>query len=186
MTNSLIMQYSQYIMVQAVKSCNEQYNGKFFYGVKTTKIFCLPSCKAKMPKVENIEFFSSQLEAKEAGYRGCKRCKSENYPRIQPEWYTKLLKYFEEHLNSKINIRQFSKVTGVHYNTIRNYFLQEQNTTASKVFRKMKLEYAWREVRIGKDYRDVALDLGYESMSGFRDAFSKEFGINPGAVISAI
>jgi DNA-3-methyladenine glycosylase II len=53
---------------------NKQYDGQFFTGVKTTRIYCLPSCPAKTPKSENVEFFKDSIEAEEAGYRPCKKC----------------------------------------------------------------------------------------------------------------
>jgi DNA-3-methyladenine glycosylase II len=53
--------------------CSE-YDGKFFVAVKTTNIYCLPSCNAKKPKRENVEFFNESNEAELAGYRPCKKC----------------------------------------------------------------------------------------------------------------
>jgi DNA-3-methyladenine glycosylase II len=53
---------------------NKQYDGLFLTGVKTTGIYCLPSCSAKTPKRENVEFFNQAIEAEAAGYRPCKRC----------------------------------------------------------------------------------------------------------------
>lgn len=53
---------------------NKDYNGKFFTGVKTTGIYCLPSCSAKTPRRENVEFFDTILLAEAAGYRPCKKC----------------------------------------------------------------------------------------------------------------
>mgnify|MGYP003400168036 CR=1 FL=1 len=58
----------------SVKSCDSSYNGKFYYGVKATGIYCRPSCKSKLPKRENIVFFDTREEAEKAGFRTCKRC----------------------------------------------------------------------------------------------------------------
>lgn len=58
---------------------NTNYEGIFFVGVKTTGIFCRPTCPAKKPKKENCEFFQTAKEATLASYRPCKRCQPVNY-----------------------------------------------------------------------------------------------------------
>ncbi|MDR0704629.1 MAG: methylated-DNA--[protein]-cysteine S-methyltransferase [Planctomycetaceae bacterium] len=60
---------------QAVAEHDDQYDGLFFVGVKSTKIFCQPSCKSKLPLRKNVLFFENVTQAKEAGYRSCKRCR---------------------------------------------------------------------------------------------------------------
>lgn len=59
---------------EALKKRDMAATGGFLYAVKTTKIFCRPGCPSRLPKRENIEFFFSSLEAKQSGYRPCKRC----------------------------------------------------------------------------------------------------------------
>ncbi|MDR2756488.1 MAG: hypothetical protein LBC20_12345 [Planctomycetaceae bacterium] len=60
---------------EAVLNNDERYDGLFFCGVKTTKIFCRPSCKAKTPLKKNVEYFENPKQAEKAGYRACKRCR---------------------------------------------------------------------------------------------------------------
>ena len=57
-------------MVTAMRESDPSYDGKFYVGVLTTEIYCLPSCKAKLPKLENVVFFSTREEAMAAGLRG--------------------------------------------------------------------------------------------------------------------
>lgn len=64
-------------MWEAVQNSDAGYDGLFFYAVKTTGIFCRPSCKSKPPKRENICYFLSAEEAHAAGFRPCKRCRSD-------------------------------------------------------------------------------------------------------------
>ncbi|MFT9494790.1 Ada metal-binding domain-containing protein [Anaerosolibacter sp.] len=69
----------------AVMNNNEHYDGLFFYAVKTTKIFCRPSCKAKVPLRKNTLFFSSADEALKEGFRPCKMCRPDiNNPVFDP------------------------------------------------------------------------------------------------------
>src|SRR5678815_1735259 len=62
-------------MERAYLKSDASYDGLFYLGVRTTGIFCRPSCHAKKPKTENVEFFSSPKDAVFAGYRPCLKCK---------------------------------------------------------------------------------------------------------------
>ena len=57
------------------------YDGRFFTGVLTTGIYCLPSCRARKPKPENVRFFPTCEAARAAGLRACKKCHPEDYAR---------------------------------------------------------------------------------------------------------
>ena len=57
-----------------ISNANSKYNGKFYTAVKTTGVYCLPSCSAKKPNKENVEFFDTSIEAGAHGYRPCKVC----------------------------------------------------------------------------------------------------------------
>ncbi|MFC4075708.1 Ada metal-binding domain-containing protein [Salinithrix halophila] len=64
-------------MVNAIFACDPSYDGRFWYGVQTTGVFCRPSCRSPHPKRENLHFFNSPDEARKAGFRPCKRCQPE-------------------------------------------------------------------------------------------------------------
>src|SRR5690242_2441232 len=57
------------------------YDGRFIIAVKTTGIYCLPSCAARKPKRENVRFFRHEREAIEAGFRACLRCRPDMFYR---------------------------------------------------------------------------------------------------------
>jgi methylphosphotriester-DNA--protein-cysteine methyltransferase len=59
----------------AVQKGDPTFDGVFFYGVRSTGIYCRPSCRSKMPLRKNVEFFDSAEKAEERGFRPCKRCK---------------------------------------------------------------------------------------------------------------
>src|SRR5215831_4738021 len=66
---------------QAVTSRDARADGAFFYAVRTTGVFCRPSCASRLPRRENIEFFVEADDARAAGYRECKRCRPGGLPR---------------------------------------------------------------------------------------------------------
>ncbi|MFN8140479.1 MAG: methylated-DNA--[protein]-cysteine S-methyltransferase [Fimbriimonadales bacterium] len=64
---------------RAVEARDSSQNGVFYYGVKSTGVYCLPSCSSKTPNQENVEFFNSCDDAEQSGYRPCKRCKPDSF-----------------------------------------------------------------------------------------------------------
>ncbi|MFD0270392.1 AlkA N-terminal domain-containing protein [Streptomyces sp. NPDC127106] len=71
--------------VRAVQSKDARFDGWFFTAVRTTGIYCRPSCPAVPPKVENMTFLPSAAACQQAGYRACKRCRPDSSPG-SPEW----------------------------------------------------------------------------------------------------
>lgn len=63
------------IMFDALAQRDSSMEGRFFYGVKTTGIFCRPTCSARKPKRENVVYFTSTQDAINGGYRACKICR---------------------------------------------------------------------------------------------------------------
>src|SRR5436309_5765117 len=81
-------------MEKAFQSRDASYRGIFFTGVKTTGIFCKPSCTGKKPLTKNVEFFTSVREALFAGYRPCLRCRPLELSG-HPEWLNHILSKLE-------------------------------------------------------------------------------------------
>src|SRR5438270_10239565 len=77
-------------MQRAYQQRDASYNGLYFLGVRTTGIFCRPTCPARKPLPKNVEYFPSASAALEAGYRPCKRCRPLELD-DQPPWAADLL-----------------------------------------------------------------------------------------------
>ena len=93
---TLINQY-----YQALINRNPEYLGIFYAGVKTTSIFCIATCRAKKPKKENIDFFSSVNEALENGFRPCKICKPTENAHQAPQEVEKAIQLVRNNLKEK-------------------------------------------------------------------------------------
>ncbi len=167
-------------MVQAMLENDSSYDGKFYVGVHSTGIYCLPSCKAKKPKMENVVLYSTREEAIAAGLRGCKRCRSEKYPDVLPEWLHVVLKFMKQNRAEKLNEGKLIQLTGVDISTIRRYFKTHLGMTPLAFHRKIRLNHARQLIQSGYNYLSAAYECGYESVSGFREAFAQQFGQPPG------
>src|SRR5689334_10599269 len=64
---------------RALLARDRSFNGRFYFSVRTTGVYCLPSCGARQPRRENVEFHATPEAAQKAGFRPCKRCKPEQW-----------------------------------------------------------------------------------------------------------
>jgi len=167
-------------MVQAMLGNNTRYNGKFYVGVHSTGIYCLPSCKAKKPKLENVVFYPTREEAIAAGLRGCKRCRSERFPDVLPDWLHSVLKFMKDNRAERLKEDKLIQLSGVDISTVRRYFKTHLNITPLSFHRRLRLGYARELLESGQDYLSAAYESGYESVSGFQEAFIRQFGQPPG------
>ena len=72
-------------MMQAMMQGDATYDGAFYTGVRTTGIYCRPSCASRKPKAENVVFFSLPEVAELAGFRACKRCRPQDVEAADPQ-----------------------------------------------------------------------------------------------------
>ncbi|UCG89647.1 MAG: methylphosphotriester-DNA--protein-cysteine methyltransferase family protein [Candidatus Heimdallarchaeota archaeon] len=167
-------------MVSARVRRDASYDGYFYVGVRTMKIFCLPSCKARLSLEKNMVFFSTREEAIVAGYRSCKRCKPDLFPNNVPNWLDKVLSYMKRNVSKRIDAKTLIRITGVEISTIRRHFKNHYQLTQMGFHRKLRLAYAKELLGKGMSSKELPSHCGFKSSSGFRTAFFKEFGHPPG------
>jgi AraC family transcriptional regulator, regulatory protein of adaptative response / methylated-DNA-[protein]-cysteine methyltransferase len=165
-------------MERAYRRSDPSYDGIFFLGVRTTGIFCKPSCPARKPMPENVEYYSTPREAVFAGYRPCKRCHPLDLNGT-PEWAERLLDAIDREPERRYTDADLKEM-GIEPARARRYFLKNYGMTFQAYCRGRRLGKSLEQIRLGEDLDDVALGFGYESHSGFREAFVKTFGTPPG------
>jgi AraC family transcriptional regulator of adaptative response/methylated-DNA-[protein]-cysteine methyltransferase len=167
-------------MTTAWQRRDASYDGVFFFGVKTTGIFCRPSCPSR-PKREHLEFFPSGGEAVRAGYRPCKRCQPELVNGQPPEWITKLMAQAAEKSDHRLAGPEL-RALGIQPERARRWFQKHHGMTFAAWCRGLRLSRAFTQIRSGQPMDDVVFAHGFESHSGFRSAFQRAFGKAPGKV----
>jgi AraC family transcriptional regulator of adaptative response/methylated-DNA-[protein]-cysteine methyltransferase len=165
-------------MERAYRKSDASYDGIFFLGVRTTGIFCKPSCPARKPMPENVEYYPTPREAVFAGYRPCKRCRPLDL-NDTPEWAERLFEAIEKDPSRRYSDASLRQM-GIEPARARRYFLKNYGMTFQAYCRGRRLGKSLEQIRLGEDLDDVVLGYGYESHSGFRDAFAKTFGTPPG------
>lgn len=166
------------IFYKALLERDSSFEGTFIVGVKTTGIFCRPTCSARKPKFENVEFFSSTKEALSKGYRACKICHPMERNGKTPEYIHKLLQHLEDNPNIKLkdfDLRNF----GIEPIKVRRWFLKNHGITFHMYQRMYRINEAFKKCKEGKNITHIAYDSGFESLSGFNETFKKITGITP-------
>jgi len=163
---------------RALKARDSSYEGIFVVGVKTTGIFCRPACPARKPLRENVEFFASAKAALYAGYRPCLRCRPLNSDGKVPALVEKLRKEIERRPSEPLRDRDLVKM-GIEPSTARRQFQRYFGMSFQAYQRARRMGSALAAVRNGSDVLDTQLAHGFESPSGFREAFAKLFGAAP-------
>lgn len=162
----------------ALVSKDSNYEGVFFAGIKTTGIFCRPTCSARKPFKQNCDFFDTAQEALLAGFRPCKRCKPLDIPNDMSDEIKKLVRAVEENPERKWKDRDFDELS-ISANTARRQFKKYFGMSFIEYSRARRLGLAFKEIRSGQTIINAQLESGYDSGNGFRDAFSSTMGVIP-------
>ena len=158
---------------------DSEYEGVFYVGVRTTGIFCRPTCPARKPKRENCEFFTDPQAALLASYRPCARCRPLSHPNETSAVVRRLVAAVEREPTKRWRDADFEAL-GVHVSTARRQFQKRFGMTFVEYARARRLGSAFKAIRNGERVIDAQLDAGYDSGSGFRDAFARIMGAPPG------
>ncbi len=174
---------SEEIMYKALLEKDEQFEGQFIAGVKTTGIFCRPSCTARKPKKDNVEYFETAKAALASGYRPCKVCKPLLMRGEIPEEIRNILDEIENNPSGKISDYTLFK-KGIEPSRVRRWFLKNHGMTFQAYQRLIRINNAFNDIKEGNKVIEAAFENGYESLSGFQYTFKKATSINPNESVS--
>ncbi len=166
-------------MYQALLRRDRGYAGIFVVGVKTTGIFCRPTCFARKPRRENVEYFATASEALLAGYRSCRRCRPLDNGEQPPQWVESLRRRVDRAPTARVSDADL-RAMSIDPHRTRRYFKRHYGMTFHAYHRARRMGMALREVREGRDLTQIGFHHGYGSPSGFRYAFGRVFGGPPG------
>ncbi len=165
-------------MLRAFQERDASYEGIFLTGVTTTGIFCRPTCGARKPRPENVEFFASAREALFAGFRPCRRCRPIRPAGAAPSWLEPILAEIERDPSVRIRDADLRR-RGLTPETVRRWFQREHGMTFQAYQRVRRLGQALDALRKGENVTGTAYETGFESLSGFNTAFARFSGSSP-------
>jgi len=165
-------------MYQALVNRDSSLEGIFYFGVRTTGIFCRPTCSARKPKKENVDFFDSVQSALDSGYRPCKVCTPLTKAGEAPDWLRNLLDEVHaapeaSYKDEDLQLRQIDPAR------VRRWFQKHHGMTFHAYIKALRVNRAFEKMKNNHDVTSTAFDSGYDSLSGFHQAFSDTTGFSP-------
>ncbi len=169
-------QITQYY--KALVDRDASYVGIFYVGVKTTSVFCIATCRARKPKFENVEFYTTYKNALEEGYRPCKICRPTENANEAPQQVEDAIHMVRNNPKEKISDQQL-KMNKISPELVRRWFNKNYGMTFQTFQRMYRVNNALIELKNGKKATDTAFESGYESLSGFGYTYKKLVGESP-------
>lgn len=170
-------------MYARVLAGDASYNGRFFTGVLTTGIYCLPSCKARKPKSENVRFFPSCEAARLAGLRACRKCHPDDFARGADPVLESVETLVEEVRRSPEafpDVPAMVRRSGFGSTRVFELLRQHYHLTPAELLIRARVEAAKQRLLTGRDALvDIAAAAGFESLSVFHEHFRRLNGVTP-------
>jgi len=171
-------------MLEAFLERDDAFEGVFVTAVVTTGIFCRPTCAARKPKPQNVEFFATPREALVAGYRPCRRCRPLRPAGATPAWIAPLVEAVEANPTRRWRDADLRK-HGLDPARVRRWFQAQHGMTFHAYSRARRLGEAIGHIREGRQVSRTAYEAGYESLSGFTEALRQLAGRAPATLEDA-
>lgn len=175
--------YNNGVMVrstwEAVATRDRSADGRFVYGVRSTGIYCRPSCPSRRPHPLRVEFFASADAAEQAGYRACRRCRPREVA-IDP-WIDRVRRAcaYLSNANGRASLANVARrVGGSPYHLQRN-FKRIVGVTPREFADACRIRKVKQRLRAGMDVTGAAFDAGYGSSSRFYAHALEKLGMRP-------
>jgi AraC family transcriptional regulator, regulatory protein of adaptative response / methylated-DNA-[protein]-cysteine methyltransferase len=157
---------------RALVERDASYLGTFFAGVRTTSVVCIPTCRARKPRRENVEFYTTLGSAMSHGYRPCKVCRPTENAYEAPDSVKRAIDLVRANRKERIPDARLRRL-GISPEQMRRWFNRHYRITFHAFQRMHRINDAIIELNNGKNVTVAAFDSGYESLSGFGYTFRK-------------
>jgi AraC family transcriptional regulator, regulatory protein of adaptative response / methylated-DNA-[protein]-cysteine methyltransferase len=168
---------------RAVKRRDPAFDGTFFFAVRTTGVFCRPSCASRPAKRENVSFFATVAEAQMAGYRACKRCRPDQFgaPDPQIEAVKRACERIEtaEEAPKLADLAASVGISPYHFHRV---FKAITGVTPKAYAAETRARRAADKLRTAGTITEAIYDAGFNSSSRFYESTAARLGMTPGAV----
>lgn len=165
-----------------------RFDGVFYIAVKSTGIFCRPICPAKLPKEENVEYYNDKVQALQAGYRPCLRCRPDSAP---DSWawkgvettFCRALRLVEQGVLQNASMAELAARLGVSDRYVRQLFARYLGMSPKQYAQYQQLLFAKQLLHTSTlSVADIGFASGFNSTRRFNDAFKKVMKMSPSKI----
>lgn len=168
----------------AVLSRDRSFDGALFYGVRSTHVYCRPSCPSRRPRRDQVSFFFSPEAAEQQGYRACQRCRPRRAEAADPK--LKMVRQVCEQIERSLaegeetlNLRSLSRALGISPFHLQRTFKQVTGVSPRQYLESRRIEVFKKLVRKGTDVTSAIYEIGYNSSSRIYEKSAAQLGMSP-------
>jgi AraC family transcriptional regulator, regulatory protein of adaptative response / methylated-DNA-[protein]-cysteine methyltransferase len=176
----------------AVVARDAAYDREFVFAVSSTGVYCRPSCAARRPRRENVQFFLTPVQAEQAGYRACLRCRPRSVSgNAQSEGVKVVCRFIEQHLDETLTLARLGKEFHQSPFHLQRRFKAVLGITPREYADSCRLRLLKRNLQAGDSVTRAMYDAGYGSSSRLYEKTASQLGMTPdkyrrGAIAAAI
>jgi len=165
---------------RAVQQRDRSFDGRFVYAVRSTRIFCRPSCSSRRPTRSRVEFFESPADAERAGYRACKRCRPTSAEgRGIDRSVARAAKYLEAHADEPVTLAALARQVGVSAFHLQRAFKRALGVSPREYRDAERRRRLAERLRQGDTVSRATYEAGFGSSSRVYERVSSAMGMTP-------
>ena len=156
-------------------------DGTFVYGVTSTGIYCRPSCPSRRPRADRVRFFDTTTDARQAGFRACKRCRPDTVGLAQPgvEAVRRASAYLSTHADQAVTLQHLAKVAAMSPHHLQRRFKAIVGVSPREYQAAVRADRLRASLRKGRDVTTAIYEAGYGSPSRVYESPATGRGMSP-------
>jgi AraC family transcriptional regulator, regulatory protein of adaptative response / methylated-DNA-[protein]-cysteine methyltransferase len=163
----------------AVLSRDPRFDQQFVYAVRSTGIYCRPSCPSRRPRPEQVTFFGAPGEAEQAGFRACHRCHPDRDGTATQDVVARVCRYLENHGQRQVSLEELSRISGYSAFHLQRMFKKVMGISPRQYAAGHRLQDLKSRLREGYNVTAATYEAGYGSSSRIYEAANGRLGMTP-------
>lgn len=165
---------------QAVMHRDASQDGQFVFAVRTTGVYCRPSCKCRQPLRQNVHFYDSPAQAEAAGFRACKRCAPDRLA-FEAEIGARVCAFIDAHLDERLTLDRLGEAVGLSPAHLQRVFKQVTGVSPRQYVEARRVGQLKANLREGQPIANALYDAGFSSSSRVYEEAGAKLGMTPAA-----